>query len=199
MKISENPIVIKNPNGEILFAKNINIYNNKLLIKENLNNENLNDIDLMFKKMFIININCSLIKIIIFIDFLIGIKYNKNSLNILDILINIFAFHSTVSLNKMFLLPFLTKYYLLSFSYFIISISCYMKVINNNILNNNILNISYILFEFHDKLNNNINCFYNNIIFTFYLLNTFFLQRFYLKVPIFRLIYEDLIYQHLLY
>tara|TARA_R110002072_G_scaffold292541_3_gene461276 strand:+ start:264 stop:518 length:255 start_codon:yes stop_codon:yes gene_type:complete len=76
MKISENPIVIKNPNGEILFAKNINIYNNKLLIKENLNNENLNnenlnDIDLMFKKMFIININCSLIKIIIFIDFLI--------------------------------------------------------------------------------------------------------------------------------
>ena len=117
MKIPGKPIIIRNPDGKILLAsdnnKNNKNYQNQAC--EEYNNQdyyNLQHINSMFNEMFIININCTIIKIIIFIDFLIGVNYYKNSFNILDILINIMAFHSTISLNKYFLIPFLVKYYL---------------------------------------------------------------------------------------
>ena len=202
MKIPGKPIIIRNPDGKILLGSNNKSSNNQEYNNEEYNNQNqaseeynnqdyynLQHINSMINEMFLININCSVVKIIIFMDFLIGVSYYKNSFNILDILINIMAFHSTTSLNKYFLIPFLCKYYLFALIYFNVSISCNSFLILNKMFNN-----TYFIIEpIYNPYNEN-NCFYNNITCMFYILNTTILQRFFIKVSYYKVIYENLLY-----
>jgi hypothetical protein len=180
-------IAISNPDGEILYGKDVNNSENISLTE--------NDIEILN----IINIEIFFIKFIITLDIITYIFYSLSPtpLNLfntiyqfLNLIFCLIAYSGVNTLNQNLLFPYLINFYIFNLINFINLINCNVYIINNYFNNTNIS----LIINNYEKYDCNINIIY--IVFIIYI--GYIYQNFYNKIPQYKEFYKYIYYNNLI-
>ena len=180
-------IAISNPDGEILYGKDVN------------NNTNISLTDNDIELFNIINIEIFFIKFIITINIINNIFYSLSPIPLnlfntiyqfLNLIFCLMAYSGVNTLNQNLLFPYLINFYIFNLINFINLINCNAYIIHYYFNNTNIS----LIINNYEKYDCNINIIY--IVFIIYI--GYIYQNFYNKIPKYKEFYEYIYYNNLI-
>lgn len=185
-------IAISNPDGEILYGKDVNnnIHNNENILLTDKDIEILN----------IMSIEIFFIKFIIIIDTITYTFYSLSPTpvnffytiyNLLNLTFCVMAYNGVNILSQKLLIPYLINFYISNLINFVNSINCNTYIIYNYFNNTNIIN------EYNNKYKN-FNCSIDTIYILFIIFIAHVYQNFYNKIPQYNEFYEYIYYNNLI-
>ena len=187
-------IAITNPDGEILYGKDIDNNNNdnnneKILLSDNnIELFNIMNIEIFFIKFLII------IDTITYTFYLLSptpVNFFYTIYNFLNLIFCLMAYTGVNRLNQKLLIPYLINFYILILINFMNSINCNSYIIYNYFNHTTIIN------EYNNEYKK-FNCSIDTIYILFIIFIAHIYQSFYNKIPKYRELYEYIYYNNLI-